>query len=301
VEVGGKENAVRAAAFAHLDRLLSRHPDGALRSADVNTFAFDGKALRLIVQTGIWKPAGFTAALSIRTTYTPPNELPPYEDDLGLDGLVRYKYRGTDPNHSDNRALREAMRQRTPLIYFVGIASGVYSAHYPVWIIAEDREGLEFTVAVDGAQRMFADVDVAWAERDYVLRLTKQRLHQPVFRTRVLRAYSDTCAMCRLKHPELLDAAHIIADGKPNGLPVVPNGLALCKIHHAAYDMNIVGIRPDLVVEVQSKILAEIDGPMLRHGLQEMRGVQIAVPRAKDAQPDKLRLEERYEEFRAAG
>jgi putative restriction endonuclease len=301
VEEGVGESALRAAAFAHLDRLLSRHPDGALRSADINTFTVDGKALRLIVQTGIWKPAGFTAALSIRTTYTPPNELPPYEDDLGVDGLVRYKYRGTDPNHSDNRALREAMRQRTPLIYFVGIASGVYSAHYPVWIIAEDHERLEFAVAVDGAQRMFADADVAWAERDYVLRLTKQRLHQPVFRTRVLRAYSDTCAMCRLKHPELLDAAHIIADGKPNGLPVVPNGLALCKIHHAAYDMNIVGIRPDLVVEVQSKILAEIDGPMLRHGLQEMRGVQIAVPRAKDAQPDKLRLEERYEEFRAAG
>jgi putative restriction endonuclease len=65
--------------------------------------------------------------------------------------------------------------------------------------------------------------------------------------------------------------------------------------------MNIVGIRPDLVVEVQPKVLAEIDGPMLRHGLQEMRGVQITVPRARDAQPDKTRLEERYDEFRAAG
>ena len=40
---------------------------------------------------------------------------------------------------------------------------------------------------------------------------------------------------------------------------------------------------------------------MLRHGLQEMNGVQIVVPRARDAQPDKQRLEERYEEFRAAG
>ena len=98
--------ALRTAAFAHLDRLLRLSPDGGLRSADINTFTFEGRALRLIVQTGIWKPAGLEAALSIRTTFTPPNELPPYEDDLGEDGLVRYKYRGTDPNHSDNRALR---------------------------------------------------------------------------------------------------------------------------------------------------------------------------------------------------
>jgi putative restriction endonuclease len=300
--VDAADASLRTAAFAHLDRLLQRSPDGGLRSADINTFAYSGKALRLIVQTGIWKPAGMTAALSIRTTYTPPNELPPYEDDLGGDGLVRYKYRGTDPNHSDNRSLRAAMTERAPLIYFVGIASGVYSAHYPVWIIAEDRDRLEFTVAVDPAQRLLGGVDAAWStDREYVLRLTKQRLHQPVFRTRVLRAYEDTCAMCRLRHAELLDAAHILPDTHPQGLPVVPNGLALCKIHHSAYDLNIVGIRPDLVVEVQEKVLAEVDGPMLKHGLQAMKGVQIIVPRARDAQPDKTRLAERYEQFRAAG
>jgi putative restriction endonuclease len=193
------------------------------------------------------------------------------------------------------------MRQGVPLIYFVGIASGVYSAHYPVWIIAEDRERLEFTVAVDEVQRLLTNVDLAWAERGYALRLTKQRLHQPVFRTRVLRAYDDTCAMCRLRHAELLDAAHILPDTHPHGLPVVPNGLALCKIHHAAYDMNVVGIRPDLTREVQPKVLAEVDGPMLRHGLQEMSGIRIFVPRSRYAQPDKERLEERYDEFRAAG
>jgi putative restriction endonuclease len=81
----------------------------------------------------------------------------------------------------------------------------------------------------------------------------------------------------------------------------VPNGLALCKIHHAAYDRNIVGIRPDLVVEVQPRVLAEVDGPMLLHGLQEMRGVRLTIPRARHAHPDKARLEERYEEFRSVG
>jgi putative restriction endonuclease len=295
------ESSLRSAAFAHLDRLRALNPDGGLRSSDINTFVFEGRPMRLIVQTGIWKPAGLDAALSIRTTYTPPHELPPYEDDIGRDGFVRYKYRGTDPNHSDNRALREAMRLSTPLVYFVGIASGIYTAIYPVWIVGEEPERLAFSVAVDEGQRALPKLDLTWPERDYAVRLTKQRLHQPVFRTRVLRAYDDTCAMCRLRHAELLDAAHILPDSHPRGTPVVPNGLALCKLHHAAYDQNVLGIRPDLVVDVQQRILREIDGPMLRHGLQEMRGVRLTVPHSAHTRPDRDRLEERYEQFLAAG
>jgi putative restriction endonuclease len=293
--------AVRLAAFAHLDRLKQLHPDEALPSAEINAFSFDGKPLRLIVQTGIWKPAGMTAALSIRTAYTAPNALPPYEDDLGADGFLRYKYRGTDPQHSDNRALREAMRTGAPLIYFVGVDRGVYTAHYPVWIEAEDPAQMEFAVSVDPAQRALSHTDMTWRERQYVLQLTKRRVHQRDFRTKVLRAYADSCAMCRLKHVPLLDAAHILRDGHPRGLPVVPNGLALCKIHHAAFDTNILGVRPDLVVEVRRDVLAEIDGPMLQHGLQEMHGVRVNVPKIAQARPARDGLEERYEEFRAAG
>lgn len=296
----GVDAQLRAAAFEHLDRLRERSPDDGLRSADVNTFAFDGRPIRLIVQSGIWKPAGLDSALSIRTTYTPPSQPPPYEDDLGSDGMVRYKYRGTDPQHSDNRALREAQRTASPLIYFVGIASGVYFASYPVWIAAEDPQRLDFTVAVDQAQTLLQRVDLSWPEREYALQLTRKRLHQPVFRARVLRAYADTCAVCRLRHAELLDAAHILPDSHPDGLPVVPNGLALCKIHHAAYDRNIMGIRPDLTIEVQARLLEEIDGPMLLHGLQGMHGAQLTIPRARDAQPDPSRLGERYRGFRAA-
>ncbi len=137
-------------------------------------------------------------------------------------------------------------------------------------------------------------------QRRYVERLTKLRLHQPVFRARVLRAYDNACGVCQLRHPELLDAAHILADGHPRGLPVVPNGMAMCKIHHAAYDANILGVRPDLRIEIRMDILNEVDGPMLRHGLQDMHGASLSIPRAHDARPDQLSLAERYEAFRRA-
>ncbi len=293
------DSRIRAAMFDHLDRLQATSPDGSLSSSAINAFEFEGRVVRLIVQAGIWKPAGLQAALTIRTTYTPPNQLPPYADDVE-GGVVHYKYRGTDPNHADNRALRQAMVEALPLAYFVGVAKGVYVPSYPVWLVDENVVRHEFAVAVDEGQR-FVDLSaLPEPQRAYVERLTLARLHQPLFRARVLRAYHERCAMCRLHHPELLDAAHIIPDGQPNGDPVVPNGLSLCKIHHAAYDADLLGVGPNLVVEVAPRLLRESDGPMLTYGLQSMHGANLHVPGSSLAQPDRERLELRYEQFRAA-
>jgi len=117
-----------------------------------------------------------------------------------------------------------------------------------------------------------------------------------------MRAYETRCAVCALRHGELLDAAHIVADSEEAGIPVVRNGLALCKIHHAAYDSGILGIRPDKVVEIRTDLLSEIDGPMLQHGLKEQHGQPLmALPRIRKEQPDPLLLEMSYVRFRAAG
>jgi putative restriction endonuclease len=70
----------------------------------------------------------------------------------------------------------------------------------------------------------------------------------------------------------------------------------MCAIHHRAFDANVLGIRPDHVVEIRRDILDEIDGPMLRHGLQEMAGTTITRPGRALLAPDPSRLEERYEQ-----
>jgi len=115
----------------------------------------------------------------------------------------------------------------------------------------------------------------------------------------MLRAYREHCAICRLRHQELLEAAHIVADTHLEGEPLVSNGLALCKLHHAAFDAHIVGVRPDYVVEVRVDVLEEIDGPMLKHGLQGFHGLPLLVPSKSGQQPDRGFLEERYAIFRA--
>ena len=130
---------------------------------------------------------------------------------------------------------------------------------------------------------------------------TKRRLHQTSFRERVIAAYDEHCALCALRHRELLDAAHIIPDAEEGGEPVVTNGLSLCKIHHAAFDQNILGITPEYRIRMRRDILEEIDGPMLRYGLQELHDKYLHLPKKKSFWPDQDRLERRYARFLNAG
>ena len=78
------------------------------------------------------------------------------------------------------------------------------------------------------------------------------------------------------------------------------NGLGLCKIHHSAYDTQIIGVDPDSVVHVRADVLREIDGPMLLHGIQAVEGTRLILPRRAELRPNRDFLAERFERFRAA-
>ena len=103
----------------------------------------------------------------------------------------------------------------------------------------------------------------------------------------------------RLNHPELLEAAHIIPDRDPRGLPTVTNGLALCALHHKAFDHHILGIRPDYRIELRQDILDEVDGPMLARAGFPGQGAPAA--RRPLERPSQEHLEARYVLFRKAG
>jgi len=290
------ERAVRDAAM----RWLDARPGERVDYSWLTTFEYEGERIPLIDrQRGIRKPAGMSAALAVRTTYTHPGKTPPYLDAIGPDGRQRYMYRGDDPQHPENVALRNAMNAKLPIIWFFAVAKGIYEPIYPVWIVGDEPEALQFTLALDSAQRYLpggSDEDT----RRYAERITKARLHQRIFRSQVLLAYGGRCCVCRLKHAELLDAAHIISDGQPLGQPVVPNGLAMCKIHHAAFDHKILGIRPDLTLHVRQDVLEEVDGWMLKGGIQGTHNRRLdVIPTVRATRPDVDRLEQRYIEFLA--
>lgn len=282
--------------------LAVRTNDGleSLRSDEISEFRFRGEPFPLMDrQRGIRKPAVLDSALSIRTTWRAEGAPRPYDDDIGADGLVRYKWRGDDPDHPENRALRIASAKQRPLIWFWGVGPGRYIPIFPVFLIGEERDQQQFVVATDGLQHLRpTDSPVEEVLRRYLRKESIRRVHQPVFRSMVMRAYENQCTVCSLRHPVLLDAAHIVEDRHELGVAAIRNGLALCKIHHAAYDAGILGVTPDSVVKIREDILTEIDGPLLEHGIKALHDSKLrVVPRVRNERPDRDLLDLHYQRF----
>ena len=293
------DSRIRAAVFEWLTSQVEEHGDVLPRPLLAEGMVIEGQRVPLLGPQGIFKPRVLDVPLSLTTA-----PRGPYDDWFGDDELLRYRYRGSDPSHPDNRGLRFAMEAKLPLVYFHGLVPGRYLATWPVFVVGDDPAGLQFTVAVDDAQHVgLTDTGLQVREsaevarREYVTSLTRRRLHQRRFRERVLDAYRRECAFCRFRHEELLDAAHIVADADPLGEPLVSNGLALCRLHHAAFDRYFLAVRPDLRIEVRGDLLTETDGPTLVHGIQALQGRRIVVPRSAVHRPDPTRLEHRFEEF----
>jgi len=295
-----RDEALRIACFGRLAVLTAEH-DGEIpyRGALELGFSFRGERVPFLSpQKGIFRARAQSgpAALSITTSFRSP-----YDDAETEEGVL-YAYRSGSVDQPDNRALREAYRLAVPLVYFVATRPGWYEPVFPTFIRADDPAA-GFVLVEKGAMRGDFDEPEPVAiddplERRYVNREVRVRVHQRRFRWRVIPAYRNQCAICRLKEVTLLDAAHIVGDLEEHGEPAVTNGLSLCSIHHRAFDHDLVGVSPDYDVQVSRRLLEEDDGPMLEL-LKGFHHQPIAVPRSAAHRPDRDRLAERYDRFLA--
>lgn len=295
---------VRLAAFSWLAQQVDYQGDVLPRKLLEEGFDFQGQRIPLVAPQGIFKPQILDLPISITTA-----PKGPYDDYFGTDNFLIYRYRGIDPNHRDNVGLRKVFELRRPLVYFHGIDPGKYLATWPVYIIADDQSKLIFKVAVDDALPGFQYsqddsshqiAEVSDARHAYLTATVKVRLYQRAFRERVIDAYRSQCAFCRLRHRELLDAAHIIPDTENEGRPTIDNGISLCKLHHAAFDMFILGVTPDFVIQVRPDVLEEEDGPVLQHALKGLQGTKLILPASRSEWPNREALDWRYGKFTSA-
>jgi putative restriction endonuclease len=207
---------------------------------------------------------------------------------------------GDNPEAADNRWLREAYENRIAIIYFLGIAPGRYQAVLPVFVSAWDGSALKARIEFGLPDQERVMPPETAVERRYALRAVKQRLHQASFREAVIYAYGGRCALSGVPEPLLLDAAHIMPDADERlGQPIVTNGIPLSKIHHAAFDAHLLGIDPDYRLHISDRLLASNDGPMLE-ALKRLNGESIRLPKRTQDRPDKDRLAQRFERFRAS-
>lgn len=298
---------MRLAAFEHVRRLSEIRDH--LTAADLKPgFVFSGERFPLLnPQRGIFKPRQMRYLLSIKTVFPRAGARVWYDDQREVhrqifDGeeMVDYAFMGQNPDAADNRWLKEAFENQIPVIYFLGIAPGRYQAVVPAFIAGWDRHALCARVAFGVAGEAGLVVPRDGAERRYALRTVRQRLHQASFREAVISAYGGRCALSGLPEALLLDAAHIVPDNDEKlGQPVVPNGLPLSKLHHAAFDAQLIGIDPDYRLHVSERLLGQHDGPMLQ-ALKQLDGGSIHLPSRNKDRPDRERLAARFERFKAA-
>jgi putative restriction endonuclease len=294
-----RDDDLRSSCFASLDVLCATHGyDIPYRDGLSTGFPYRGERVPFLsTQKGIFRAAAQRgpAALSIQTSANSPY------DDAAIDDGFRYAYRAGATNQADNRALQTACVLQVPIVYFVATRPGRYEPIYPCFVV-EDDPGLGRVVVAPG--RRVGPLDelepvaiLDPIERRYAVREARVRLHQRRFRGQVLLAYKDSCAICRLKEAQLLDAAHIAADASPTGAPKISNGLSLCSIHHRAFDQNLVGVSPDYFVHVSGRLLDDEDGPMLAL-LKTFHKAPIVLPGRTVWRPDRDQLAERFERFR---
>lgn len=294
---------LRQAVFDNLQR-LSEALGGAVPAHALNQgLMFHGERVPIwSQQKGIFRPRILRdpgAALTIQTSFDSPYD----ERRDPADDRLLYRYRGTDPNHTDNVALRRAMELRRPVLYLIAVEQGMYEPIFPCYVVADSRSQLAFYLMADTRRDLSASEPDPLSDiplKAYATRVVKHRLHQERFRYLVLSAYRRRCAMCRLKHTPLLDAAHILPDRDERGHPEIPNGLALCRIHHGSYDYGILGVDADYRIHIRRDVLDEHDGPMLQHALQELHGSLIQLPKPSEHLPKREYLEERFRQFQAA-
>ncbi|UTI65194.1 hypothetical protein NBH00_03050 [Paraconexibacter antarcticus] len=308
------DRLLRLAAFDRARELSRRYNDLVPLDALKEGFTFQGRRVSFgSFYSGIFRPKELDgpAALSLVTAPAVARKPAPYEDTYDeANGQFTYRFR--DPGsqttratlqaEADNRKLIEAHRLGVPVIYFRGIAPGQYTPVVPAFVTRIDT--MTRTAALEVGLPLADTTAVGLVSnedtRRYATREAAYRLHQHRFRRAVLHAYRTRCTICSLKEASLLQAAHIIEDRDPLGGAVVINGLALCAIHHLAYDRNLLGIDPDGVVHIHERLLHEIDGPMLKNGLQRFHGAHILAPSHVGDRPDPDRLALRFEAFRAA-
>lgn len=258
-------------------------------------FYYKNQRIPLVAPNGIFTPRIMEFPLTITTISDGP-----YNDEY-LENCLLYKYRGSDPYHRDNVALRNTIEKNIPVIYLNGILPNKYIANWPAFIIDDLQSELTFKVTFDDISHFNSDSNKISEDpsprRAYITSTVKRRLHQKSFRERVLYAYRTQCSLCRLKHRELLDAAHIIPDSDAESKPTVDNGISLCKIHHACFDNYFIGISPEYKLNVREDILMEINGPMLQHGLKDLHNISIQLPSIEKYKPNKDYLDFRYQKF----
>ncbi|HUP49741.1 MAG TPA: HNH endonuclease [Thermoanaerobaculia bacterium] len=259
------ETRIRLDAIHHVRALRERWV--AVPAAELSRFESAGRRIFLKGQQGIFKPAELSEPLSITSTIDSPY------NDRPQGSRVLYDFLPPSRQH-DNDGLQRCAEAELPLIYLLQVKRRPpeYVVFAPVYVVGWDESERRFLVDLSeqkpgqavspapGTRQLALPVlptpsspsEIGELARRYAVATVQRRLHEARFRNAILEAYRERCAVCGLRIRALLDAAHLVPLADPPAPEiVVREGVALCAIHHRAFEAGILTWNDNYVVRIE--------------------------------------------------
>jgi putative restriction endonuclease len=280
---------------------------------------------------GIYKPEGWTYALSVRVTLNSP-----YKDgefyELDNGGWIISYHQEVDPRAGispetlfTNLSLLACLRDRVPIGVYQQLpaanSGGTKYLHRGLGGVI-DKIGSHFIIAdvysasnrqrddlLDELLRREAETRTKSSDEKLSARTREdgeslystklrvwteivRRQGQGKFREKVLAAYSGRCCISGTSSSWVLDAAHIEPYGGPD-TNLVTNGLLLRTDLHTLFDMSLLGIEPLALTVRISPLVKEAQ-------YQLLDGTPIQLPSSRLDHPEISRLKWRWDQFRSS-
>jgi putative restriction endonuclease len=289
------DDFIRLAALNRVKELRDVWGDAVPESELARGVPFENEIVFLKGQQGIFKPRQLRdGPLTLMSTLGSS-----YDDKvLNEPNLVRYDYAPPSREH-ENSGLKNLMAAGKPVILLNQVKPKPrpeYMVVAPLYVDGYDDLARQFTLSTRLDTSPNPETQDALVVREirraYGETTVRTRFHQAYFRRDVLTVHRDRCCVCQLRVRPLLQGAHIIPDSDAMGVPSVQNGLALCSLHHGAYDRRILRIRPDYTIEIDQKWIVASDS-FAKVALQEFEGATILLPKAVEHRPSPHFLEMR--------
>jgi putative restriction endonuclease len=289
-------------AFEHIVRLDLIYGSAIPNKALKEGFLFNGERVSLIGPQGIFKAKQMQdVALSILTPLSRDSRKPFYLDKESDDGFYHYAFE--ESKNDRNSYLYASHEKATPFIYFKAVMPAIYQSIWPCFVDSINEKERYFKIIVGNQPKLPLLSGVANYEKPkelearYYVRESKVRGHQAAFRENILEAYKFKCAITGLSETKLLEAAHIIPDSNELSTQQITNGIALNRLHHRAYDAELLGIDTDYRIHIGTSLSDMKDELLLDKYFLSYNGTQLNLPKNRNEWPDVNYLNRRFEAF----
>lgn len=262
------------------------HGGGAARAADEyriqitsGVTAFDTSRVDRALVLGWWEDGGVFAGWDVSKHLEPLGASPSLQI---LEGTLRKALL--------DRVATQRKANDEIAIAFVPAFLGDYIVNQPQLhgFAVSDKDLRALDSVLENPSAPAVAIEEASTEpRKVVLAQVARKLRSGSFTERVLRAYAYRCSMCGVQL-RLIDAAHIVPVSLANN-DTTSNGIALCALHHRAFDRSLVTMDAKYRIVLNADRLALLKRDDRNAGLPSFRKnlkTLLALPPAASDRPD---------------